>query len=267
MSLSTPKEDGRKHPSSTWAHQDALVLTVKHILNDGADQSSFDKFIELGTADARASYKALCGCITHYLLQRARQKQRLTLLRLLSRLVEKTCAALGPSNVFVERVKQDVVRCVARACRGAPADELLAVSSIVDGWAALTVFPGEVLQSCYAAIEQRGEVPELSSPGSRDEATLSHHQAPAAEPKRKGWGSELSLFAPPIPPPPSNPTPPDGEKIAPAAAMAHTPPIADIAAAAPAAAMPVEPPLRSPVQLQERVPTPGRGGDPYALCK
>lgn len=84
----------------TWPHQDALVQTVKAIVTDGGGEDRLDLFIQQALSEPRAAYKSLCGCITHHLLQRARRQQRLLLLRLLSRVCEQACAALGPGNVF-----------------------------------------------------------------------------------------------------------------------------------------------------------------------
>ena len=146
------------------------------------------------------------------------------------------------------------------------------MSAIVDNWALLEVFSGGVLQSCYDAVERKGQVEDDGSPG----ANASRAHVAAREPSRvKASWSELSLFAPAEQPqamdaavagardgagaavePPQRGGGSEAVRLMGSDAMTlATPP-----AAAPAARQLPPAPL-------ERVPTPGGGDDPYGLCR
>ena len=86
---------------AAWAHQDALVLDVKRLLHGEASLDSLDVFLQHALQEPRVAYKALCSCVTHHLLVKAKRREhRLVLLQLLSRVCEQAVAAMGPHNVF-----------------------------------------------------------------------------------------------------------------------------------------------------------------------
>ena len=207
----------------------------------------------------------------------------------------------------VERFKPDVARCVACTCRGASEEDLVrclrgvwvtahaafcrqaphtgghnspdavlqaTVSAMVDNWALLEVFSGGVLQSCYDAVERKGQVGDDSSPGGHAGSRALKKDAPS---RVKASWSELSLFAPAEQPQAVDV--PGADDSAGAAGEPQASPLqaggggeavrrddAHVAAtlAPPAAAPAVR--LLPPLPL-ERVPTPGGGDDPYGLCR
>jgi hypothetical protein len=200
------------------------------------------------------------------------------------------------ARVPVERFKPDVARCVACTCRGASEEALVrargavrhvlcaalsrvhvvdsrggqaTVSAIVDNWALLEVFSGAHLQSCYDAVERKGQVEDVSSQG----VNASRAPPRGRVPSRSSW-SELSLFAPAEQPQAADAAaagahdgagaagePPQGggaSEARPMGSDAMT--LAPPTAAAPAARQLPPAPL-------ERVPTPGGGDDPYRLYR
>jgi len=121
-----------------WERQGELEAELRRLA--GRKPNRWSELLAAALEQPRLSYKAAAGALVHA-LRRARRKSALPLLGALSELVLGSAQRFGPKNVFcapapararapshagraVERLREDVVKCVAYACR-CPAEQLV----------------------------------------------------------------------------------------------------------------------------------------------